>query len=256
MGKDPKLLIVDDIETNRVLMEIIATSLNLKSDLAKSGHEAIEKFKQNNYDVIFLDCQMPLMNGFEVAKKIREIEIETHTIIIAVTAFVYTENKEKCLQAGMDDFLPKPLRKKNVKEILEKWLKLEDSDSKNTHPTDNFDYKIDKNKYPLFVEEQLTSAVKKNDIQKLLDLFKEATDEKIESLQEYLFDKDQHYISIVCTGLENNFKNVGASLLSKIANDIKIAANKKEIYKAKELFKILRQEYRYFLEITTQKYKM
>lgn len=105
-----RVLIVDDNDINRELMCEIMKIKGLKPDCAANGLEAVELFRAYPYPLIFMDCQMPVMNGYEASKKIREIENgEVKTRIIALTGGSVDEDKEKCLEAGMDDFLAKPI---------------------------------------------------------------------------------------------------------------------------------------------------
>ena len=93
-------------------------------DIASNGKEAIEAVKNNTYDLILMDCQLPEMDGYEATKEIRKLEgNKRHTPIIAMTAHALEGDKEKCLMAGMDDYISKPVRKEKLEEVLKKWLK-------------------------------------------------------------------------------------------------------------------------------------
>lgn len=94
-------------------------------DIANNGIEAINAFNQKHYDLIFMDCQMPEMDGYTATKKIREIEqIKglTRVPIIAMTAHALKGDKELCLKSGMDDYLAKPVRIPELKQIITRWL--------------------------------------------------------------------------------------------------------------------------------------
>lgn len=92
-------------------------------DTVKDGREAVNIFARNQYDVILLDLQMPILNGIEAAKEIRRIERETdresRTIILAVTADIFNSVEEECLSAGFDDCFPKPFSPTNMSARLE-----------------------------------------------------------------------------------------------------------------------------------------
>ena len=87
--------------------------------------EALEKYKENNWDVILMDCQMPRMSGYEASKEIRRLEQNTsrHDTIIALTANSLEGDEMLCLDAGMDAFLPKPLRKGDLFAAIEKFTR-------------------------------------------------------------------------------------------------------------------------------------
>ncbi len=91
-------------------------------DVAANGSEAWNGSEQSTYDLIFMDCQMPEMDGYEATAEIRRHENGSkHIPIIAMTAHAMQGDREKCLQAGMDDYIPKPIKKENLTEIVQKW---------------------------------------------------------------------------------------------------------------------------------------
>jgi CheY-like chemotaxis protein len=82
--------------------------------------------RSKDYDIILMDCQMPLLDGYDTTQAIRRIEsnaqISRHVVIIAMTANAFTEDRDRCLAIGMDDFLSKPIRRQQLKETLEDWI--------------------------------------------------------------------------------------------------------------------------------------
>jgi CheY-like chemotaxis protein len=93
-------------------------------DLAADGHEALEAARKQVYDIIFMDVQMPEVNGLEATRLIRELERQLarpRSIIIAMTASAMSGDREKCIEAGMDDYLSKPVRPEAVQSVLERW---------------------------------------------------------------------------------------------------------------------------------------
>jgi CheY-like chemotaxis protein/HPt (histidine-containing phosphotransfer) domain-containing protein len=97
------------------------------AELVSSGKDAISALSRNHYDLIFMDLQMPEMDGFEATSRIRSEELSKGTNnripIIALTAYAIKDDREKCLNAGMDDYLCKPVAVNELTSILEKWLK-------------------------------------------------------------------------------------------------------------------------------------
>ena len=117
------ILIVEDNKINQKVMVGLLTRLGVKTDVANNGVEGIAKINSGNYKFVFMDCQMPEMDGYTATKKIREAETkDEHLNIIAMTANAMEGDKEKCLDAGMDDYISKPIRPAALKEILERWL--------------------------------------------------------------------------------------------------------------------------------------
>jgi PAS domain S-box-containing protein len=106
--KNVKILVVEDIELNQLLMKTILDDFEFECDIASNGKIAIDKMVNKQYDLILMDIQMPIMNGFEATKYIREI-LKLKTPIIALTADVTTIDINKCKEAGMDDYISKPV---------------------------------------------------------------------------------------------------------------------------------------------------
>ncbi|PCJ62595.1 MAG: hypothetical protein COA79_03520 [Planctomycetota bacterium] len=124
-GEEIRILLVEDNPLFRKIGTKILESMDYQIDLASNGQEALIILNKTKYDVIFMDCQMPLVNGYEAARKICSGdagELNKETPIIALTAAVLNEDRKKCLEAGMCDYLGKPIKKDAVKVIIEKWV--------------------------------------------------------------------------------------------------------------------------------------
>ena len=119
------ILVVEDNKTNQMLMSMILDDLDLTYDVANDGAEGVLNFRNKKYDAILMDENMPIMNGIEATILIRELEIEEllkKTPIIAVTANALTGDKEKFIEAGMDDYIPKPYSEEDIVKVLQKYL--------------------------------------------------------------------------------------------------------------------------------------
>lgn len=119
-----RFLIVEDNEVNRFLTHSYLEKLYPQSIIieAENGIKGVEQFQKMPFDLIFMDIQMPEMNGYECARKIRAIEKDKRTPIIALTASNVKGESEKSVAAGMNDFITKPVLQENIKVILDKWL--------------------------------------------------------------------------------------------------------------------------------------
>ena len=124
-NQEPKVLIVEDNKINMLLTKTLVKQIIPKSIIYESvdGEKALEKVKEVVPDIVFMDIQMPLINGYEATKQIRRIPALEDIIIIALTAGTIMGEKEKCIEAGMNDYVSKPIVKKTLEDILEKWLK-------------------------------------------------------------------------------------------------------------------------------------
>ncbi|MDP0488033.1 MAG: response regulator, partial [Fusobacterium sp. JB020] len=119
--KNKKILICEDIEINRLILTKILNSLGIIVEEAEDGKIAVKKAKENRYDGILMDIRMPVMDGLEAARKIREFNTEIP--IIAISANVSEEDIIKSLDSGMDGHLGKPIEKNKLENILKKYLK-------------------------------------------------------------------------------------------------------------------------------------
>lgn len=117
------VLVVEDDPMSRIFMEKILRRLNVDADFAKDGLEALRMYMKEEYDLIFLDIQMPVMNGYETAELIRQQEKMTsiHVPIVAVTAYALEEDREKCMKVGMDEYLPKPVSMESLIKVMSKF---------------------------------------------------------------------------------------------------------------------------------------
>ena len=115
--KETKALIVDDDSVNRTVLRKMLENLNIKVQSAENGLEALSIIeKKQKFNFIFMDCNMPIMDGFEATRAIRKIGDDT--IIIALTAHAYQSDKQDCLNAGMDYFLAKPIKIDDIQKVI------------------------------------------------------------------------------------------------------------------------------------------
>lgn len=121
-AKVPKILVVDDNRVNQQVAKEMLHKINCKTDVAGNGKQALELTLKVNYDLILMDCNMPVMDGYESAREIRKLEGAARMPIIAMTANNSEEEKQKCKLSGMNGFLAKPLRLNALKTELAEWL--------------------------------------------------------------------------------------------------------------------------------------
>ena len=118
------IMLVEDNKINMLLLKTIINNMAIDATIfqIENGKVAVEKFESINPDIIFMDIQMPLMNGYEATEAIRKTELGKNIPIIAITAGVEKEEKNKCLQLGLNDYISKPITKGVVEEKLVQWL--------------------------------------------------------------------------------------------------------------------------------------
>lgn len=119
-----KALVVEDIEINKILTVKILEKYGIEVDFVSNGKDSLAALKKKKYDIIFMDCHMPVIDGFETTKIIRDQEKESgdHIIIVALTAAVMSGDLEKCLMSGMDEYIGKPFDEREIRNILIKYF--------------------------------------------------------------------------------------------------------------------------------------
>ncbi len=116
-SEKPKVLIVEDHEINQMIIQTMVKNLGCDSDIAGDGQIAVDLCRKNSYDLIFMDLQMPNMDGFDATIILRN-ELNLRIPIYAVTADAYPEDMERCTKVGMDGVILKPYRQEQLAEII------------------------------------------------------------------------------------------------------------------------------------------
>jgi signal transduction histidine kinase len=121
----PAILIVEDNETNALILTHMLKLLGYRSDTVSNGADALEAAARETYSTILMDCQMPIMDGFTTTRRLRSrFAGDPRIPIVAITATATTEDQERCLAAGMDDYLPKPIIMDRLGAVLTRWAPL------------------------------------------------------------------------------------------------------------------------------------
>lgn len=115
-----RVLLAEDNPTTQSLISILLQQMGIELTIVDNGQAAVDSLKSTKVDLILMDCQMPLLDGFGATAQLRALGITTP--IVALTAYARAEDEEQCLLAGMDDFLSKPFRQSQLKDVLTRWL--------------------------------------------------------------------------------------------------------------------------------------
>ncbi|MHC1724996.1 MAG: response regulator [Syntrophobacteraceae bacterium] len=124
MPFDCHVLLAEDKRVNQDVGRAMLESFGCRVAVASNGQEVLSRMETAQFDMVFMDCQMPLMDGFEATKLLRKMEKQkgTRTPVIALTAHIMEEDRRKCIAAGMDDYLGKPFRMHELSDMLERWM--------------------------------------------------------------------------------------------------------------------------------------
>ncbi len=136
-----KILVAEDNLVNQLMMKKILEKMGMSVIVANNGATALEILEKNPCDIVLMDCQMPIMDGWEATRKIREGSrpgIDPKIPIIAMTAYAMSGDRERCLEVGMSDYLPKPVDYRSLSTKIEAWLTPVSSSHPNgEHPPQN-----------------------------------------------------------------------------------------------------------------------
>ncbi len=112
-------MLAEDNQVNQKVALLMLNKLGYKADVASNGREAVQAVQRKHYDVILMDVQMPEMDGLEATRAILEMNLEKRPRILAITAYALEGDKEKCLNAGMDGYISKPVQIEELRSALE-----------------------------------------------------------------------------------------------------------------------------------------
>ena len=121
-AEQKKVLLVEDNPVNQSVIEAMLRSLGLAVCTAADGLEAVDLVGRQRFAAVLMDCRLPHMDGYEATRRIRQLDNGTGLPIIALTANALDGDRERCMTAGMDDYLSKPLRRSELQRVLQRWL--------------------------------------------------------------------------------------------------------------------------------------
>jgi PAS domain S-box-containing protein len=216
-----KLLLVEDHKVNQVYATSILEIHNIAVDLAENGLEAIQKIKNNTYDIVLMDMQMPVMGGIEATQIIRK-ELKSTIPIIALTANAISGESEKCLKAGMNEFISKPFTDVELINKIAKLININPKTNATEELNINSENKMDNDlQTPLYSLHKLQAMSRGNDdfVKKLTELFKEETPKSITLLNEYLNSKDYERIKAIAHKIK---PSINMMEMNSIKNEIQL----------------------------------
>lgn len=223
-----EILLVEDLEMNSTFFVEFLKRKGLRCDVAVNGEEAIRACGQKSYDIIFMDCQMPVMDGYEATRRIRASEGEKkHTVIIALTAYAIKDDRDRCLEAGMDDYLRKPFKLAELSAMLEKYGRSASSENNNIAGTDYFSEAV-----TAFKEE---SGFDKETCVELLHSFCEYAQGLIYEIEENINSNDFENICILLHKLKGSSGNMRVKEIYKLAFEAEQAVGASDNSKLKNI---------------------
>jgi two-component system, sensor histidine kinase len=212
------ILVAEDYLANQILVTRFLENVGCRVKMVNNGLEAIEAYKQQDYDLIFMDCQMPVMDGYQATGEIRRLEQAAkqpkHVPIIALTAHALAGDKAKCLNAGMDEWVTKPFTRKELNEVLQQWLpeqlvsvETSEHDKNNVLGTPAIDTQFLQQNFNLDNPDDLAF------IASLQQAFQHSVEQTLVELQQSIEQRNTEQIRQLAHGLKSISGNVGAMRL-------------------------------------------
>jgi len=276
---DCRVLLAEDNFVNQLVGQSMLESIGCSVELVNNGLEAVEALSRNSYDLVFMDCQMPEMDGYRATRFIREREDAqrsendrkiSRVPIIALTAHTLTGDREKCLSAGMDDYIPKPFKKDQLIAVVKKWL-----DGKKISRNATLVNDPDKNELsckPLKSDvqtiqnnstgtERLTSQCiidqnaldniralqeegQEDILNKVIKIFLDDSPERLIELRKAVDSGDAPSINRIAHTLKSSCANLGALRLSSLFREMEMMGRRNSILYASELLSQIGVEFK------------
>jgi len=242
-----RILVVEDNRINQTIAEAMLASLGCEVTLASDGREGVSKFHQGKFEMLLMDCQMPEMDGFAATEAIRSWERQqslSPTPIVALTANALKGDRERCLDAGMDDYLAKPFTLLDLRAALQRWLPTDGvsrssgvivkPDSIASTVTQNGAPVLDNEAIDAIRELEESGSVKL--LEKLTTSYCESSVESIEILGNALAKSDISTIKETAHALKGSSSNLGARGLASMCAQLETSADAGELVDCKKVF--------------------
>lgn len=249
---DLKILIAEDNSINQAVILSQLEMLGYQGECVSNGLEALELLAKQDYDLILMDCQMPLMDGYTATQTLRSREgNQRHSIVIALTANAMLADREKCLAAGMDDYLSKPLEQEDLARVIERWTANKTTSENLSQPAINT---CDLTKHPTTetVTENQTPPIDLERLarisrgkvavqQQLLKIFIDKTPKDLAALETAISTINISQVQYYAHRLKGSAANVGVPTMSALATQLEEMAHQETLAGASEVMASLWQ---------------
>ncbi len=237
-----RLLVVEDDPVNREILKEILVGGGIQVDTAQNGLQAVDAVHQAAYDAVLMDVQMPLMDGIAATRKLREAEAFRSLPVIAMTARTFAGEMKRCLEAGMNDYLAKPVDPEILFKKISRWTKRETPDPKEDALTRQEGFE-DHPAPAIDVEEALSRLSGKRDLMdRMLHLFTESYRDAAETVEKRLAAGEGRLAADLCHALKGAAGSISAKGVQTAAGDLEKAAERGDPEAAKPLIQHLDRE--------------
>jgi len=262
---DMHILVVEDNEINQLVTTGMLKKIGCRVSLASNGKEAVEAITDNQYDLVFMDCQMPVMDGYQATEAIRRLEEERgpeqHIPIIALTANALQGDREKCIAAGMDDYISKPFKQDDVLKILEHWFNEESPTPADNPPIQEINAALDSDKpvdektvkeevLPESIDHSVLDNLREYQmegqpdiLEKLISVYLSSTEPLIKELLKGMAVNDLEVVQNTAHSLKSSSAIVGALHLSGICKDLEMCCRNNTLDNIADLVAAIEPEF-------------
>jgi two-component system, sensor histidine kinase and response regulator len=235
-----KILVAEDNQVNRMLIVRLLDKQGYAAEVAENGQEALALLERNKMDLVFMDIQMPVLDGLETIRRIREKEVSSgeHLPIIALTAHAMKGDRERCLEAGADDYLTKPIRPSSLMAVVERYVPgaHKPEEAAKTASPEAYAGAIDMKALLERVEGDRSL------LDELLVMFKEDCKKTLEEMSEAISKGDQARIVRLAHTLKGSSSNMSARPLSESAAGLERLAQSGDMREAQQKFAAVSEE--------------
>ena len=221
-SNDLKILVVEDNIVNQTVAQSMLKKLGFNADIATSGAKALKKLELLPYDLIFMDVQMPEMDGLEATRLIRDPDTQTfnrNVPIIAMTAYAMTGDRERFIEAGMDDYVSKPVSMDSLADLIDKWSKKVQEKEHTKNTTENRKISADPQIFnkESFVERMMDDMEL---VRHLVDIFQVDAPKQLKALKKAIEQEEMDDVTQYAHRIKGSSINIGGEMLSKAAEEI------------------------------------
>lgn len=209
-------LVVDDIPVNQKLLVLQLKRLGFATDVSNNGQEALDRLSRFDYDVVFMDCDMPIMNGYDATLAIRKLEVASgrHIPIVAMTSYDREADKERCLASGMDDYLTKGVNASSLSRVIERVC----DKSREQDASDGLE-RLQSETEP-FDAATMAANYSQEELNDVVRLFLTAMETFVSSMQKAIDSRDGALVASLASSIKGPSATLGLPLITKVSNDI------------------------------------
>ncbi len=241
-GKNLRILIAEDNPVNQRVALFQLQKLGYLADVVDNGRQALEAMAKSNYDIVFMDCQMPELDGYAATRDLRVMEgDERHTWIIAMTANSLEGDRQKCLDAGMDDYVSKPVKPERLEAAIGRFtgLRAVEQETRDTGSVGAIDPKIIAGFRELDIEGE------ESILAKLIDVFIENTPRVLKEARAALANRMSPQLERAAHTLKGSCSNFGAERMRSACEKLEALAREGDLEHAKESIDLIEKEFEY-----------